>query len=99
MNWKPFAAAVVLVLAVGAADADALSWPWKRKSSSSSRKKLPTPIDSPIVRPKSPEHHKPGNRARHQSKYDRPEWGAQWEKTLNLKNPHKAHPWVLEGVR
>lgn len=97
MNWKPVAATVVLVLALGAADADALSWPWKRKSSG--KKKLPTAIDSPIVRVKNPEHHKPGNRARHRTKYDRPEWGAQWDQILDVKRPHRAHPWVMEGVR
>ena len=98
MNWKPFAVAVALVLAIGATHADALSWPWKRKTDRN-KKKLPTPIDSPVVRVKVPEYHKPGNRARHMSKYDQPEWGAQWRQTLNVRQRNQGHPWVMETVR
>lgn len=101
MNWKPFAAAVALVFALGAADAEAASWPWnwKLKSKGAGKKDLPKPIDSPVVRMKTPEHHKPGKRARHRTKYDRPEWGAMWKQTLSVRAPRTVHPWIGEAVR
>lgn len=48
---------LVLILLVGSAGAEAASW--------ASRKRLPKPIDFPVVRKKVKEHHKPGNRQLH----------------------------------
>ncbi len=51
-----FLAAVVALSLMGIGGAEA-GWGDGRK--------LPKPIDSPIVRPNSKEHHKPGKRQRH----------------------------------
>jgi hypothetical protein len=50
------AAAVLVTLLLGAGAAEAGWWPTKR---------LPKPIDYPIVRPKVKETHKQGNKAKH----------------------------------
>jgi hypothetical protein len=49
--------AVIALSLLGVGGAEARSWFGNRK--------LPKPIDSPIVRVKVKEHHKPGNRQRH----------------------------------
>jgi hypothetical protein len=51
--------------------------------------KLPRPAD--MVRPSVQEQHKPGNRARHPSKYQRPEWGNAWKYFLKAKPVHFGH--------
>jgi hypothetical protein len=54
------------------------------------RVKLPKPIDSPVVRPKVRDDHKPGKRAGdHPARYERIEWGAEWDRTLDVKRPKK----------
>lgn len=50
-------AAVVVTLLLGASASEAATW-WPKK-------KLPKPIDYPVVRSKVKENHKPGNRAKH----------------------------------
>jgi hypothetical protein len=52
--------AVLLILAAGGAEAGLFS-----------KKRLPRPIDSPIVRPKVKEYHKPGNRQKHPDRWMR----------------------------
>ena len=54
------AVAVLLTVLLGAVAAEAAWWPTK---------KLPKPIDSPVVRPKVRERHKPGNVAKHPPGY------------------------------
>jgi hypothetical protein len=49
-------AAVLVTLLLSAGAAEAAWYP---------RKKLPRPIDSPVVRPKLKETHKQGNKAKH----------------------------------
>ena len=50
------------------------------------RVKLPKPIDSPVVRPKVRNDHKPGKRAgSHPARYERIEWGAEWDRIFNMK--------------
>jgi hypothetical protein len=51
--------ALLVVLAVGAPSVDAAIFGLGKKS------KFPKPIDSPIVRAKVREHHKPGSRVKH----------------------------------
>ena len=81
---KLLAAGVVLLLAASTA-ADAFPFFHRARSTD----KLPKPIDSPIVRPKTREDHKVGKRTgRHPRQFQRPEWGAQWHETLSLKRPH-----------
>jgi hypothetical protein len=53
---KAALAVLVTLLLLGAGPAEAGWWPTKR---------LPKPIDYPIVRPKVKEVHKQGNRAKH----------------------------------
>lgn len=74
-----------LVLAVLAATTGADAWPWSRNRSP----RLPKPIDSPIVRPK--QNAEKAKRSHHPSKYLRPEWGAEWNKTLNVKHGHEGN--------
>jgi hypothetical protein len=54
---KRLAAGVALLLLAGAATVSADRW--------IPRKRLPKPIDFPIVREKVREHHKPGNKQKH----------------------------------
>jgi hypothetical protein len=69
MRLVAFAVSMFFLLAAPGAEA----WPGKRK--------LPRPVDSPIVRPKVQEHHKAGKRrGRHNEAYYRPGWGE--EKTV-----------------
>ena len=59
--------------------------------------KLPKPIDSPIVRPKARNDHKPGKRnGDHPKRYSRPEWGAEWGSILSVKRPRPVLPWVMQ---
>lgn len=51
------AVAAVLLLLLGASATNAATW--------YPTKKLPKPIDHPILRPKLQEGHKPGNKAKH----------------------------------
>ena len=68
-----------LVLAFLGASTDADAWPWSRRTP-----RLPKPIDSPIVRPKSKSHEK-STRGKHPSKYLKQDWGQEWDKTLSIK--------------
>jgi hypothetical protein len=55
----------------------------------SRKTKLPKPIDHPVVRPKVRDDHKPGKRAgQHPERFTRPDWGANWGQTLDLKRRH-----------
>lgn len=55
----------------------------------SGRKKLPKPIDHPVVRPKVRDDHKAGKRVgRHPAQFARHDWGANWDQTLSLKRRH-----------
>jgi hypothetical protein len=48
---------------------------------------LPKPIDSPIVRPKIREDHKPGKRVgRHPAAYARSDYGAEWKKFMTARH-------------
>jgi hypothetical protein len=81
---KLLTAGVILFLAASTA---AEAFPFFHKARSTD--KLPKPIDSPIVRPKTREDHKVGKRAgRHPSQFQRPDWGTEWKETLSLKRPH-----------
>lgn len=73
---------LVLIVLATASGADA--WPWSRK------KGLPKPIDSPVVRPKNQTLEKL-TRMKHRSVYDRYGWGAEWDKTLNLKQVREGN--------
>ena len=73
---------VVVMLSV-ASGADAWSWPWKRRA-----KRLPDPIDSPVVRPKNKHLGKPKTMD-HPSKVERHNWGVD-ERTLAVKNPREG---------
>jgi hypothetical protein len=53
---KAAVAAVLVTLLFAAGTAEAAWYPKKR---------LPRPVDSPVVRPKVKETHKPGNRQKH----------------------------------
>jgi hypothetical protein len=62
------AVAVSVLVLLGAAGTEA--WAGTRK--------LPKPLDSPIVRAKVQEHHKPGKRnGRHSAANDHPNWGRE----------------------
>lgn len=75
-----------LVLAVLAASTGADAWPWSRRARGA---RLPKAIDSPIVRPK--QQAEKAKRSQHPSKYQRQEWGQEWEKTLNVRQPHEGN--------
>jgi hypothetical protein len=63
----------------------------------SSRRKLPKPIDSPVVRPKVRDDHKAGKRTgRHPSNVSRPDWGANWDQTLSLKRRHDVPEYLKQ---
>jgi hypothetical protein len=49
-------------------------------------KKLPKPIDSPIVRPKLKEDHKVAPHIRSErDKYNSPTWGANWKRLMKQR--------------
>jgi hypothetical protein len=68
-----------LVLALLGATTGADAWPWSRRTP-----RLPKPIDSPVIRPKSKNLQKE-TRQKHPSQYLRHGWGQEWDK-LSLKN-------------
>lgn len=74
---------LMLAVLLGATGADA--WPWSKR-----QRKLPRAIDSPIVRPKVKEEHKPGNRMRHTARVERAGWGRE-ERLLISLPPHSLH--------
>ena len=74
---------LMLTVLLGATSADA--WPWSRKE-----RKLPKAIDSPILRPKAKEGHKPGNRQRHTSRVEQAGWGREAQ-LLRSEPPHRTH--------
>jgi hypothetical protein len=81
---KRLTACLLLVFLAGATGADAWpSWPWSKK------KKLPQPIDSPIVRPKNKSAIK-SETMKHRSRYESNDWGRE-EKILNVKNPREGN--------
>jgi hypothetical protein len=60
------------------------------------RVKLPKPIDSPVVRPKVRDDHKPGKRAgSHPARYERGEWGAEWDRIFNMKRGKQFPPYLI----
>ena len=75
-----------LVLALLGATTGADAWPWSR----SRNPRLPKPIDSPIVRPKSRSAEK-ATRQKHPSRYLRPEWGQEWDRTLKTRDPKEGN--------
>lgn len=75
-----------LVLAVLAASTGADAWPWSRRTGGP---RLPKAVDSPIVRPKLKAER--ATRQKHPSKYERQEWGQEWDKTLNVRRPHQGN--------
>ncbi len=76
---------LVLVVLAGATGADA--WPWSRNRNRNGH--LPKPVDFPVVRPKLKAEK--ATRQHHPSKYQRPEWGAEWDHTLNIRQPHEGN--------
>jgi len=74
-----------LVLALLGVTTGADAWPWSRN-----KPRLPKPIDSPIVRPKSTSHEK-ATRQKHPSKYLKQEWGQEWDRTLSTKQPKEGN--------
>lgn len=88
---KLLAAGIVLVLAASTAEA----FPFFHKSSSTD--KLPKPIDTPIVRPKTREDHKAGKRAgRHPQDLQHSEYGNEWDRTLKGR-PHPVPPYITRN--
>ena len=73
---------LVILMLAGATGADA--WPWSRKP-----KRLPDPIDSPVVRPKNKNLGRPKS-SDHKAEYDRQGWGDE-KKLLALKNPREGN--------
>lgn len=73
-----------LVLAILGATTGADAWPWSRR-----KPRLPKPIDSPVVRPKLKAEK--ATRQQHPSKYQRPEWGAEWERIFSLKGAREGN--------
>lgn len=74
---------VVLVLAAPAAEA--------------ARVKLPKPIDSPVVRPKVQDDHKPGKRAgNHPARYQRSEYSNEWRQIMDVRRPKAFLPWLTQ---
>ena len=63
----------------------------------SNKPRLPKPIDSPIVRPKQRDDHKAGKRVgRHPDRFLRPEYGAAWGQTLDLKRHHDVPEYLKQ---
>ncbi len=75
-----------LVLALLGATTGADAWPWSRNR----KPRLPKAIDSPIVRPKANNTQKE-TRQQHPSRYQRPEWGQEWDRTLDVKRPKEGN--------
>ena len=65
--------------------ADAWSWPWTRNR----KPRLPKAIDSPVVRPK--QKAEKAERQQHPSRYQRPEWGAEWDRIFDDKRPNQGN--------
>jgi hypothetical protein len=77
---------LVLALLGATTGADAWpSWPWSRNR----KPRLPKPIDFPIVRPRA--QAEKAKRQQHPSKYERPEWGQEWDRTLDIKRPKEGN--------
>lgn len=76
---------LILALVGMATGADA--WPWSRNRSRNPR--LPKAIDSPVVRPK--QQAEKATRVQHPSKYERPGWGQEWYRTLDIKRPKEGN--------
>jgi hypothetical protein len=74
-----------LVLALLGATTGADAWPWSRNRNP----RLPKPIDSPVVRPK--QQAEKAKRVQHPSKYEQPEWGQEWDRTLDVKRPKEGN--------
>ena len=79
---KRLTACLLLVLLAGATGAEAFSWPWSKK------KKLPDPIDSPIVRPKNKNLVK-AKTQHHRSIHEKNDWGRD-ERVFESKNPREG---------
>ena len=82
-KMKRLTACLLLVLLAGATGAEAFPWPWKQK------KKLPQPIDSPIVRPKNKSALKE-KRIHHRSIHERNDWGRD-DRVFDAKNPREGN--------
>ena len=80
---KRLTAVLLLVVLAGATGAEAFPWPWSKK------KKLPQPIDSPIVRPKNKSAVK-AKTMKHRARYESNDWGRE-EKVLDVKNPREGN--------
>lgn len=74
---------LMLIVLLGPTSADA--WPWSRRE-----RKLPKPIDSPVVRPRGKEAHKPGNRQRHTARVEGAGWGRE-ARLMRSEPPHSIH--------
>jgi len=79
---------LMLAVLLGATSADA--WPWSRRA-----RKLPRPIDSPIIRPKLKEHHKAGKQLHHRSRVEHHGWGRE-EKVLRSAPVHAKNHSLFE---
>ena len=75
---------LVLVVLATATGADA--WPWSRRV-----KRLPQPIDSPIVRPKNKTADHRVTRMHHPSVHNRHAWGVEWDKTLKVTQSREGN--------
>jgi hypothetical protein len=80
---KRLTACLLLVLLAGATGAEAFPWPWKKA------KKLPQPIDSPIVRPKNKSAIK-SETMKHRGRFEDNDWGRE-QKILDVKNPREGN--------
>jgi hypothetical protein len=85
---KLLTAGLVVVMLAAASGADAFPWPWKGWSRT---KHLPRPIDSPIVRAKNKSADSRTTRMHHKAEYDRHGWGAEWDKTLNVRHAREGN--------
>ena len=76
-----------LVLALMGATTAADAWPWSR---SRNPRRLPKPIDSPVVRPK--QKAEKATRVKHSTKkFEDNTWGQEWDKTLDVKRPKEGN--------
>ena len=75
---------LVIIVLASATGADA--WPWSRRV-----KRLPTPIDYPIVRPKNKTADHRTTRMHHKKEHTRHGWGAEWDKILNVKHSREGN--------
>jgi hypothetical protein len=85
---------LVLVVFVAASGAEAFSWPSLPKLRRA--KRLPQPIDSPIVRPKNKSADHRTTRMHHKDVYDRYGWGTEWNKTLNVKHAREGNHSIFQ---